>query len=919
MQSLRSLVIRSGTTLLIALSLTACGGGGGGDASTANTAVQAPEGLSQTTQEATVSVVSQVITVTPSSDGKTITVSPALTTAGGTRVTTLNQLPEGIANSAWMATATNRPPLRVVLKDGIYRLAQPWTWTASASGRSDSPITIAAETPGKAIITGSETVVASKATFSGQSTVQVNLTGLINSPFEQLWVNGRRAVRARSPNVGSFYFVKGAVATWGGDTILNQASVDKQAFLSENAATTLWNSAQPSARADAILVAVHSWTTSHHHITAINASNQVLVSPASRWAFLSKGDYQRYFIENLPQALDAPSEWYFSSATKQLSYIPTSSESTSDITFEIPTLDTLLEIKGQASNGQWVQYLNFSGLKFRHAGYSLPSQGLADQQAAVDVPAALMVDAARNISITDCEVAHVGGYAVWLRSSVQSSLVQNCEIYDAGAGGIRIGLASQPSTNTATGYNKLLSNRIHSVGHQFPGAVGIWIGQSAYNTVESNLIGDTTYSGISAGWTWGYSSSPSHHNQINRNFLYDIMQGSLSDGGAIYTLGRSTGTEIKGNVIRGVQAYNYYGAGGWGIFGDEGSSDILMDSNIIVNSEHAAYMLNFGATNTVSNNIFAGGRLAELQVGKIENSLQANVENNIFIPTTEAFIAYPSILGTPSFSFRNNRVSRQYVSLSNLPSICGSGCAVADNITIDVAGKLDVPRIYSSGSQIVLPFPLAPSWAAIGVSSVDSPSWIWGKQRGFSFDAAQAPLGSRPMGFKVIPAERPELISVSQLPSGDRCLAFNDDGSLQNRWEPFGYVEADYASGTTSVSFTLKVDAAAEFIHQWRDPSGSTYLTGPAVTFSGTKGVVVNGQTVAPLPVGQWVTVTVTSPQGGSPRWSFSITYPDNSVRSFSGLSPVSDNWSRTRAFYFISNATGGSMPCIGKWSITNS
>lgn len=914
--------------------LTACGGGGGGDSAdnsnnnAAGSNITASADVINSTPlessvarletEASVSnIATETVTVSLVGAGPQISTSPVLKLTNGSPVTRLEDIPEGIATSEWKTKTGTRLPLKVLLKNGTYRLSNTWVWTPAASGRADSPVIVAAETAGGVIITGAKTLTLPKASHAGQSTVQVDVANLVTTPFEQLWANGRRVVRARTPNAGSFALVKGSVASWAGSTTLNQIAVNKQAFQSENAVASNWKSASATDRANAILVAMHSWTTSHHRVSSFDAANQVLVSPASRWAFFSQGPDQRYFIENLPTALDAPSEWYLNATTKRLSYIPTAAESTADITFDMPVVNTLLELRGQASAGQWVEYVQFSGLKFRHAGYAMPAQGLVDQQAAVDVTAAITMNSARRVSLTDCEVSRVGGYAVWLRENVQNTVVQNCEIYDTGAGGVRVGLTLQPLSTAATGYNSVLSNRIHSTGHQFPGAVGVWVGQSGNNAIEGNLIGDTTYTGISVGWTWGYGISQSRNNKVNRNFLYDIMQGSLSDGAGIYTLGISPGTEIKGNVIRGVQAYNYYGAGGWGIYGDEGSSNLLIDSNIVLNSNNGGYMLHYGANNIVSNNVFAGGRVGEIQVGRIETEQQAELDNNRLIPTVPSFVAYPVTGGVPAFAYKSNRVSTQYTAMSTPPSVCGSGCSLTNALSIEAGNKLQVPTVTEAGNTVSLPYASAPSWASVGVTPADSPARLWSKGRGVSFDAAEASLGSRPMGFTVVPASRPELIAVANV-GGDRCLAFNDSADVQNRWEPFGYLESDYATGTTSITFTLKIDATTDFMHEWRDTGVKNYLTGPAMTFSGTRGVVLNGQVVAPLPVGQWVTVTVTSPQGTSPRWTLSIKYADNTERTFTNLVPVSETWARTRAFYFISNAARSSTPCIGKWDITN-
>jgi len=610
----------------------------------------------------------------------------------------------------------------------------------------------------------------------------------------------------------------------------------------------------------------------------------------------------------------------FDEEAKRLLYRPTSAERSQSLIFEVPQLTTLLEVRGDLSNNRWAEHIRFEGLAFRHAGYSLPSSGLIDPQAAVAVPAAVMVNSARHIALRDCEVSRVGGYAIWLRERVRNSLVQGCQVYDTGAGGVRVGLPNQNlSESNATALNTIRGNRVHATGHQFPGAVGVWLGQTSSNIVEDNLIGDTTYTGISVGWTWGYATSTANNNVIRRNYLYDLMQGSLSDGGGIYTLGRSPGTVIQGNVIRGVRAYNFYGSGGWGIYNDEGSSNLLVDSNIVVNTDHGGYMLHYGADNTVSNNAFFGGKAAEIQVGRVETSLQATLENNRLFPAAASFVSYKAGTGMPALSFRGNKVSNQLVALTSMPAACGSGCVLSEGMTMVVGERFEVPKIYEAGSQVQLPAQVAQDWRSVGVTATESASAIWGKDSGYEFDASQSALGSRPMGFQMVPAERPDLIAVTQNNQGERCLAIKDEAALNNRWEPFGYVDTDYTAGTTAVSFTFKADATTELMHEWRDTAVSPQQTGPAVTLSGSRGIVVRGQVVAPLPVGEWVTVVITANQGLSSRWNMRVTYANGSSFQLSDQAPFTAGWQRTRAVYFISNANTSSTSCIGRWSISNS
>ena len=177
---------------------------------------------------------------------------------------------------------------------------------------------------------------------------------------------------------------------------------------------------------------------------------------------------------------------------------------------------------------------------------------------------------------------------------------------------------------------------IHDTGHMFHAGVGVWIGRSSHNTVTHNEICDLDYTGVSVGWSWGYAPSSAHHNVIEYNHIHHIGRAVLGDMGGIYTLGISPGTRLRHNIIHDV--YSPGIGGGAGIYPDEGSTGLLIENNLVYNTERGCFSQHYGRENTVRNNIFAFSRTGEIARYREEDHLSFIFERNIVYSTSGYFL-----------------------------------------------------------------------------------------------------------------------------------------------------------------------------------------------------------------------------------------------------------------------------------------
>lgn len=522
----------------------------------------------------------------------------------------------------------------IVVRGGTYFLADPLVLTPEDSG-----LAIKAHENEQPILSGGKAITGWREILQGNKLVWIaDVPDARENAwfFRELWVDGQRAIRARHPNVGYLPVI---------------GLLDKSADWTQGHWRFKYRAGDfPSSPTvtNAEVMVMTRWVESRLPLTNVDQAEHVL-SCSKRSVFeLSAGDV--FYAEGAPDFLDYPGEWYLDSTAGRLYYIPMPGQTTENTVAVAPVLMQILRLEGDPASGKFIENVQFNGLAFSHTEWCFPT-GFASgkhrpnvhpqpdpnvggfAQAAIGVPGAVWGEGVRNSKFENCRFVNLGNYGLELSRACSSNRITGCDFAQLGGGGIKLGETSlRPNSADATRDNTVENCRIHHGGRMFHSAIGVWIGQSPGNQILHNSIHDFYYTGISVGWTWGYSQAFATNTTVAFNHVHHIGVQSdgdgpiLSDMSGIYTLGKQHGSVILNNLWHDVAGIHY---GGWGIYFDEGTSGILAASNVVYRTTHGGFHQHYGATNQVFNNIFAFARDYQVQRTRPEPHLSFSFRTNI--------------------------------------------------------------------------------------------------------------------------------------------------------------------------------------------------------------------------------------------------------------------------------------------------
>ncbi|QPH40223.1 right-handed parallel beta-helix repeat-containing protein [Pedobacter endophyticus] len=510
--------------------------------------------------------------------------------------------------------------INIFIEKGFYQLYEPVVLRPEDSGTKESPTEIIGN--GHVVLSGGVHVKGWKklngivAGLPKTSAGKVWVTDVPNFggtdlQFRQLWVNGTKAIRAKSYNGDAM----GRILSWDKKNQTCKIPLQKNINI---------------ANIKGMEMLIHQWwAIANLRVKSVkisgNSAELSFLQPESRiqsehpwpapWISEKTGN-SAFYLSNAIQFLDEPGEWFEDLKNHKLYYWPKAGENMLDAEVIAPALETLVKIEGTIDRP--VSFVHFKGISFKHSTWLRPSQqghvphqagmymldayalekaGTPDKptlenQAWVGRPAsAVEVTYAHNTSFESCRFEHLASTGLDYKKGTSNSQIKGNLFKDIGGSAILIGTFSDEATEVHLPYNpsdereistndKIENNLITNVTNEDWGAVGIGAGYVRGIEISHNEISGVSYSGISMGWGWTKTQNAMKNNTIRGNKIHHYGK-HMYDVAGIYTLSAQPNSFITENVVDSIYKapYAHLPEHWFYLYTDEGSSDFTIKNN----------------------------------------------------------------------------------------------------------------------------------------------------------------------------------------------------------------------------------------------------------------------------------------------------------------------------------------------------
>ena len=521
----------------------------------------------------------------------------------------------------WRRTEDNRIQggITIYMEGGTYAFHEPVFIRPEDSGTKESPTIIRSVGDEKVILSGGISING----WKKQGKVWVADVPVFNGrplDFRQLWVNGKKAVRAR--DVEDFEKMNRICSVDEKNEILYVPAVSIRRLID--------NKGNLKAKY-AEMVLHQMWCVANLRIRSVEVQGDSAAirfhQPESRIQFehlwprpmvTTDGHNSAFYLTNARELQDVPGEWYHDMDARKVYYYPREGEKMQEAEVIVPAVETLVRVEGTVDRP--VCHIRFEKITFSYTTWMRPSEkghvplqaGMyltdgyridpkmqrnylnhpLDNQGWLGRPAAAVrVVAARQIDFERCRFEHLGSTGLDYEEAVQGGVVRGCLFLDIAGNGLLVGSFSPAAHETHLPYDPADRREVCTqqqinncyfteIGNEDWGCLAIAAGYVGDVNIEHNEISEVPYSGISLGWGWTQTVNCMRNNRVHANLIHHYAK-HMYDVAGIYTLGSQPKSYVTENCVHSIYKPGYvHDPNHWFyLYTDEGSSFITVRDN----------------------------------------------------------------------------------------------------------------------------------------------------------------------------------------------------------------------------------------------------------------------------------------------------------------------------------------------------